>query len=175
MKKTCKISVIMAASMIVTSVVLAEPTRGRAEYRSRDHHPSYRHSYSSHYNCRPVSRHYGYSRVDSGRLAVGLFGLAAVTAIASSAHPSETVYVQRQMVYAPPPPVVVVREQPVVVQQAAACEPPQPFSMTINVQNSNGSMTPVTLRQIGVQWVGPRGEYYDNLPSVGQLRPVYGF
>jgi outer membrane lipoprotein SlyB len=45
----------------------------------------------------------------------------------------------------------------------------------INVTNSNGSVTPVTLRRVGTQWVGPRGEYYTNLPSPEQLKPVYGF
>lgn len=45
----------------------------------------------------------------------------------------------------------------------------------VNVTNSNGSVTPVTLRRVGTQWVGQRGEYYNNLPTEEQLKSVYGF
>jgi len=48
-------------------------------------------------------------------------------------------------------------------------------TVTVNVANSNGSITPVKLRQQGVGYVGPRGEYYDKLPTSEQLKPVYGF
>lgn len=45
----------------------------------------------------------------------------------------------------------------------------------VNVSNSNGSITPVTLVHIGNgQWRGPRGEIYNNLPGEPQLKPVYG-
>jgi hypothetical protein len=45
----------------------------------------------------------------------------------------------------------------------------------VNVTNSNGSIIQVAMRRNGVGYVGPRGEYYPNLPSSDQLRPVYGF
>jgi outer membrane lipoprotein SlyB len=45
----------------------------------------------------------------------------------------------------------------------------------VNVRNSNGSTTPVTLVRQGSQWQGPRGEMYNNLPSQGQLSQSYGF
>jgi hypothetical protein len=48
-------------------------------------------------------------------------------------------------------------------------------TVTVNVTNSNGSVTPVTLRKQGVGYVGPRGEYYSSLPTSKQLKPVYGF
>lgn len=48
-------------------------------------------------------------------------------------------------------------------------------AVTVNVVNSNGSVIPVTLRKQGVGYVGPRGEYYDTLPTSEQLRQVYGF
>jgi uncharacterized protein YcfJ len=48
-------------------------------------------------------------------------------------------------------------------------------TVTVNVTNSNGSITPVVLRKQGVGYVGPRGEYYNNLPTPEQLKPVYGF
>ena len=47
--------------------------------------------------------------------------------------------------------------------------------VTVNVTNSNGSVTPVTLERSGNQWRGPRGELYNSVPSEGQLRSVYGF
>jgi hypothetical protein len=78
-------------------------------------------------------------------------------------------------VVVPPREVVYVQQQSYIVQQPVQIEPPPPMRFTISVQNSNGSFTPVTLSRAGSQWVGPRGEYYDDLPSVGQLRPVYGF
>ena len=45
----------------------------------------------------------------------------------------------------------------------------------VNVQNSNGSVTPVILHRSGNGWQGPRGEFYNNLPSEGQLKQAYGF
>ncbi len=48
-------------------------------------------------------------------------------------------------------------------------------TVVINVHNSNGSITPVTLRRDGNEWVGPKGERYLQIPSEDQLRPVYGF
>lgn len=45
----------------------------------------------------------------------------------------------------------------------------------INVKNSNGSYTPVTLRRVGNQYTGPRGEYYPSLPTEEQLKVAYGF
>ncbi len=110
--------------------------------------------------------------------------------------PPQVVYVQQQpqqVQPVPPPPVAnqapPVAQQPVqaepqgqpqVVEQPAAkpsipADPKPPLTITVNVQNSNGSFTPVALHQEGTWWVGPRGEYYkDGFPTVGQLRPLYG-
>ena len=44
----------------------------------------------------------------------------------------------------------------------------------INIPNDNGSYTPVTLRRSGGNYVGPRGEYYINMPTVEQLKAIYG-
>lgn len=49
------------------------------------------------------------------------------------------------------------------------------MTTVINVRNSNGSYTPVTLRRAGNQYVGPRGEYYGALPTEEQLKGPYGF
>ena len=47
-------------------------------------------------------------------------------------------------------------------------------TVVINVPNSNGSYSPVTLRRVGGVYIGPRGEQYLNLPTVEQLQGVYG-
>jgi len=48
-------------------------------------------------------------------------------------------------------------------------------TVMVKVTNSNGSIIQVPLRKQGVGYVGPRGEYYDKLPTEDQLRPIYGF
>jgi hypothetical protein len=48
-------------------------------------------------------------------------------------------------------------------------------SFTVNVKNSNGSITPVMIRRVGPFFIGPRGEYYSEMPTVGQLGKVYAF
>jgi len=49
-------------------------------------------------------------------------------------------------------------------------------NVTVNVTNSNGSITPVTLKKQGVGYTGPKGEYYNILPTSEQLRQAgYGF
>lgn len=48
-------------------------------------------------------------------------------------------------------------------------------AVTVNMTNSNGSISQVRLRKQGVGYVGTRGEYYPTLPTEDQLRPVYGF
>jgi len=51
----------------------------------------------------------------------------------------------------------------------------QQFITTVWIENSNGSRTPVQLRQTeGGQYIGPRGEYYSIMPTEEQLRKVYG-
>ena len=46
---------------------------------------------------------------------------------------------------------------------------------TVNMTNSNGSISQVKLRKQGVGYVGTRGEYYAKLPTSEELRPIYGF
>jgi flagellar basal body-associated protein FliL len=49
-------------------------------------------------------------------------------------------------------------------------------TVTVNITNSNGSITPVTLRRQGVVYIGPRGETYSTLPTEEQLKKAgYGF
>jgi len=47
--------------------------------------------------------------------------------------------------------------------------------VTVNIRNSNGSVSRVRLRKEGIGYVGTRGEYYDHLPADDELRPLYGF
>ena len=47
--------------------------------------------------------------------------------------------------------------------------------VTVNITNSNGSISQVRLRKQGVGYVGTRGEYYNRLPTQNELRPIYGF
>jgi len=48
---------------------------------------------------------------------------------------------------------------------------------TVYVQNSNGSVTPIPLQRAqGDQWVDPRGNYYNGVPTQNQLRRAgFGF
>jgi hypothetical protein len=48
-------------------------------------------------------------------------------------------------------------------------------TVTVNINNSNGSVSQVNLTKQGVGFVGPRGEYYETLPTEEQLKPIYGF
>ena len=47
-------------------------------------------------------------------------------------------------------------------------------TVTINVPNSNGSYTPITLVKQKDGYIGPQGEYYPGHPTVDQLKVLYG-
>lgn len=47
-------------------------------------------------------------------------------------------------------------------------------TVTINITNSNGSITPVVLRRQGNIYIGPKGEQYMTLPTAETLKPLYG-
>jgi hypothetical protein len=61
---------------------------------------------------------------------------------------------------------VVVVNSPVTVANTE--------TVVINVPNPNGSYTPVTLRRSGGTTIGPRGEHYDQEPTIEQLQALYG-
>lgn len=184
MNKMMKVSSVGVSVMLAGSVCMADfhGDRGRVtDFRSD------RHGDRGRYDSGRVSRSYsdrgrdhGSYRNSRGDVVLGLVGLGVAAAIVSTIN-RPTVYVRpapmacRMPVVVPPREVVYVQQQSYIVQQPVQIEPPPPMRFTISVQNSNGSFTPVTLSRAGSQWVGPRGEYYDDLPSVGQLRPVYGF
>jgi hypothetical protein len=64
----------------------------------------------------------------------------------------------------------VVVSAPVMVQPQYAA----PEISTVNIPNSRGGYTSVTLRKSGNGYIGPQGEYYPNYPLVEQLRAMYG-
>lgn len=47
--------------------------------------------------------------------------------------------------------------------------------VTVWVTNTNGSKIPVRLTRSGPNYVGPRGEIYNGMPTEDQLKMVYGF
>ena len=87
------------------------------------------------------------------------------------------------VVVAPPvmaQPVMVAPEAASVVAAPAPVyqgAPPQgqtPEALTVNIPNSRGGYTAVTLKRSGNGFVGPQGEYYAEHPTVEQLKVLYG-
>ena len=62
-------------------------------------------------------------------------------------------------------------------EAAAAAQKAQEEANTIsvNITNSNDSIYTVKLKKQGAGYVGPRGEYYANMPTEEQLKQVYGW
>jgi outer membrane lipoprotein SlyB len=48
-------------------------------------------------------------------------------------------------------------------------------SELVTVTNNNGSKILIRVQRQGTGYIGPRGEYYDHLPTDAELRPLYGF
>ncbi|MBN2315499.1 MAG: hypothetical protein JXM79_16340 [Sedimentisphaerales bacterium] len=47
-------------------------------------------------------------------------------------------------------------------------------TVTVEIHNDNGSITPVKLKKKDGSYIGPKGERYDQLPTEEQLKPLYG-
>lgn len=77
-----------------------------------------------------------------------------------------------QVVYPPVERQVVIEHAPVVAVKAPVVEA---STIAVWITNSNGSRTSVQLTREGPWYVGPRGEYYTEMPTNEQLRVVYGF
>ena len=75
---------------------------------------------------------------------------------------------------APPQQVIVAQPAPVVVAQTLPTTTYSGDTVTVNVPNNNGGYTAVVLRRSGNGYVGPQGEYYDQVPSTAQLQAMYG-
>ena len=74
----------------------------------------------------------------------------------------------------PPQQVIVAQPVPVVVAQTPPSTTYSGDTVTVNVPNSNGGYTAVVLKRSGNGYVGPQGEYYDQLPTTAQLQAMYG-
>src|SRR5208283_3966165 len=99
----------------------------------------------------------------AGMLIGGALGAVAGAAVGSQIQKPEP----------PPQQVIVAQPAPVVVAQG----PSTTYSgdtVTINVPNSNGGYTAVVLKRSGTGYVGPQGEYYDQVPTTAQLQAMYG-
>jgi hypothetical protein len=72
-------------------------------------------------------------------------------------------------VYEEPAPVVVAQPGPVGPTTTYAGD-----TVTVNVPNSSGGYTAVVLKRSGNGFVGPQGEYYDQVPTTEQLQAMYG-
>lgn len=70
-----------------------------------------------------------------------------------------------------------VATQPIVIAPQAVMPQAQvagPDTVTVNIPNSRGGYTAVTLKKYGNGYIGPQGEYYSENPTVDQLRTLYG-
>lgn len=71
-------------------------------------------------------------------------------------------------------PGVIVPAAPVAVAPVRTPYVAPSNAITINVPNSRGGYTAVTLTRSGNGYIGPQGEYYEGNPTVDQLRALYG-
>ena len=84
-------------------------------------------------------------------------------------HPHKVVVVRRPLrrqIAVNLVPTITVRAREIAVEHT---------TVTVWITNSNGSQTSVSLRRSGPGFVGPRGEYYHNMPTEKHLRIIYGF
>ena len=99
----------------------------------------------------------------AGMLIGGAVGAVTGAAIGSTIQKPEP----------PPQQVIVAQPAGVVVAQV----PSTTYSgdtVTVNVPNSNGGYTAVVLKRSGNGYLGPQGEYYDQIPTTAQLQAMYG-
>ena len=99
----------------------------------------------------------------AGMLIGGAVGAVAGAAVGSQIQKPEP----------PPQQVIVAQPAPVVVSQV----PTTTYAgdtVTVNVPNSNGGYTAIVLKRSGNGYVGPQGEYYDQIPTTAQLQAMYG-
>src|ERR1035437_6143579 len=92
---------------------------------------------------------------------------------------------QPTIVQAATQPNIVIAPNPAAPQQQAAPNPSvenaaqgisasnAQDSFSVNIPNSKGTYTPVTLRKSGNGFIGPQGEFYTQFPSIEQLKAMY--
>ena len=109
----------------------------------------------------------GHQSHDTG---AGMLIGGAVGAVAGAAVGSQ---IQKPVVEQPTG-VVVAQPVPVVVAQTPPSTTYSGDTVTVNISNSNGTYTAVVLKRSGNGYVGPQGEYYDQIPTTAQLQAMYG-
>ena len=118
-------------------------------------------------------------------VAVPFLPIGAIVANIPVGHATITIggvpYYHYNHVYYRPCPsgyIVVPAPQEVVAYPAPKAQVlaqlPAGETLTINVPNSNGSYTPVTLVKTGNGYAVPQGEFYPGNPTVDQLKVLYG-
>ncbi len=202
MNKMMKMCSVLVSVMMAGSVGMAQ-YHGRGDHRG-DHRGGYRGGYHGYSDEGRRYGYYHNARGEVVFGLVGLLAGAAIASSITRSEtvyvqqpvyvqpeprvvyvqqpavvqPPQIVYVQQPQVVKEPEPKIVYVPQPVQIEPPQSPSQPeaqsQPVTVTISVQNSNGSFTPVLLRQEGARWIGPNGESYREVPSVGQLRPLYG-
>ncbi|MFA6142626.1 MAG: DUF6515 family protein [Candidatus Omnitrophota bacterium] len=77
---------------------------------------------------------------------------------------------------ATPPVVIMPQAAPAAVTTISTAQIQEQIqgAITVNIPNSQGGYTAVTLKRSGNGFVGPQGEYYPNNPTVEQLKILYG-
>ena len=84
----------------------------------------------------------------------------------------------RVLVMQPPPPQDIVMPVITSVQTPAVPVPAPPSAAdsvyTVNIPNSKGGYTAVTLTRSGNGFLGPQGEFYTEFPRIEQLKVMYG-
>ena len=102
----------------------------------------------------------------AGMLVGGVLGAAGGAAIGSQIQkPEPYPYYPEQVVVAQPAPAVGTQVPSVVYTQD---------TVTMNVLNDTGGYTAVILKRSGNGYVGPQGEYYPQVPSMAQMKAMYG-
>ena len=71
-------------------------------------------------------------------------------------------------------PAVVVAPAPVIAAPTAQLQAQIPETLIVNMPNSKGGYTSVTMKRSGNGFIGPQGEYYPGHPTVEQLKILYG-
>jgi hypothetical protein len=97
----------------------------------------------------------------AGMLIGGALGAVTGAAVGSTV---------QKPVYEEPAPVVEAQPAPAFVPSTTYAGD----TVTVNVPNSNGGYTSVILKRSGNGFVGPQGEYYDQVPTTAQLQAMYG-
>lgn len=86
--------------------------------------------------------------------------------------PVESPVMVQQPVAVTQPVMAAPAESANVAQVSSSAAQGEPF--TVNVPNSKGGWTSVTLTRSGTGFIGPQGEYYQEFPKIKQLKEMYG-